>query len=214
MCVCVCVCVHLGFVCMCVFEKKPEKQNKKTSFQRKLLFIIEYFYHHYHHHHLYLVPLARILSPSLSLAILLFHPSPPAGLLDNIQCPYRAIVDKFLLVVKHMHILVKGSIGERRIWGPPYFNSACPVCLIWMVLEMGDIWPYSCCFVGWCFQDLFNIVRSILVQFPSSFCSICLVSIQLVHPYSSMDTIAVWKKIVHNLFSLLNHHQSDVSMWY
>ena len=35
----------------------------------------------------------------------------------------------------------------------------CPECLdhlIWMVLEMGGRWPYSCCFVGCCFQDLFN----------------------------------------------------------
>ena len=31
---------------------------------------------------------------------------------------------------------------------------ACPVRLIWMVLEIGDKWPYSCCFAGCCFQDL------------------------------------------------------------
>ena len=30
---------------------------------------------------------------------------------------------------------------------------------------------YSCCFVGCCFQDLFNIAHSILVQFPSTFFS-------------------------------------------
>ena len=36
---------------------------------------------------------------------------------------------------------------------------------------MGDRLPYGCVFffVGFCFQDLFNITRSILVQFPSSF---------------------------------------------
>ena len=42
---------------------------------------------------------------------------------------------------------------------PTYLNH-----LIWMVLEMGGEWPYSCCFVGCCFQDLFNIAHSILVQ--------------------------------------------------
>ena len=51
----------------------------------------------------------------------------------------------------------------------------CLVCLIWMVLEMG-------CY----FQDLFNIARSILVQFPSSFFSICLVSIHLVELTQSL----------------------------
>ena len=37
------------------------------------------------------------------------------------------------------------------------------VCLTWIVFVMGGKWPYSCCFVGCCLQDLFNIARSILV---------------------------------------------------
>ena len=36
---------------------------------------------------------------------------------------------------------------------------------------------------------------SILVQFPSSLFSIHLVSVQMVHPYSSMDMTAAWKKL-------------------
>ena len=63
-----------------------------------------------------------------------------------------------------------------------------------MVLEMEGKWPYSCCFVGCCFQDLFNIVRNILVQFSSSFFSIRLISIYAVHPFSSIDATAAWKK--------------------
>ena len=42
----------------------------------------------------------------------------------------------------------------------------CPACLVFLimtVLVMGGRWPYSCCFVGYCLQDLFNIARSILV---------------------------------------------------
>ena len=42
----------------------------------------------------------------------------------------------------------------------------CPVCLVcltWIVFVMGGRWPYSCCFVGGCLLDLFNIARSILV---------------------------------------------------
>ena len=30
---------------------------------------------------------------------------------------------------------------------------------IWMILEMGSKWSYNSCFVGCCFQDLFNINR-------------------------------------------------------
>ena len=42
----------------------------------------------------------------------------------------------------------------------------CPACLVRLTLivfVMGGWWPYSCCFVGCCLQDLFNIARSILV---------------------------------------------------
>ena len=60
--------------------------------------------------------------------------------------------------------------------------------------EMGGRWPYSYCFVGCCFQDLFNITRSIFV--PSSLFSIRLVTVQVVHPYSNMDTTAAWKNYV------------------
>ena len=74
----------------------------------------------------------------------------------------------------------------------------CPVCLVrltWMVSEIGGWWPYSCCFVGCWFQDLFDITRSILVQFPFSFLSVRFVSVHVVHPYRNMDTTAAWKKV-------------------
>ena len=45
-----------------------------------------------------------------------------------------------------------------------------------------------------CFQDFLNTARSILVQLPSGFFSIRLVIAQVVHPYSSMDMTAIWKK--------------------
>ena len=49
--------------------------------------------------------------------------------------------------------------------------------------------------MGCCFQDLFNIARIILVQLPSSFFSMYVVSVLVVLPYSSMDTTAAWKKM-------------------
>ena len=61
---------------------------------------------------------------------------------------------------------------------------------------MGGKWPYNCRFVGCCFKDLFNITRSILVQFPSSFFSMRFVSVHVVHPYCSIDTTAAWKKSI------------------
>ena len=56
------------------------------------------------------------------------------------------------------------------------------VHLICMVVVMGGRWLYSCCFVGCCFQDLFNMTRTSLVQSPISFFSIHFVSIHVVHP--------------------------------
>ena len=60
---------------------------------------------------------------------------------------------------------------------------------------MGGRRQYSCCFVECCFQDLFNIPRSILVEFPSSFFSKRLISVHVVHPYNRVDVTIACKKI-------------------
>ena len=72
---------------------------------------------------------------------------------------------------------------------------ACLVCLIWMVFEMAGRSLYSCSFVGCCFQDLFSIVYSILVQLLSNFFSIHLVNVHVVYPYSSIDMTTARKKL-------------------
>ena len=77
--------------------------------------------------------------------------------------------DRFLLGGQHRLVHEKGSIMSSFLLPQP-----CPayfVRLIWMVLEIGGKWRYSCCFVKCCFQDLLNIARSILVQLLSSFFS-------------------------------------------
>ena len=88
----------------------------------------------------------------------------------------------------------------------------CPVCLvrlIWMFFVMGGRWPYSCCFVECCLQDLFNTAHSILVQFLSSFFSIRLVSIHVVHPYSSINMTIAWKKLHFILLDRSVFHITD-----
>ena len=74
----------------------------------------------------------------------------------------------------------------------------CPACLVRLtriVFVMRGRWPYCWFFVGCCYQDVFNIARNILVELPSSFFSSRLVSVQVVHPYSSIDSTAAWKKL-------------------
>ena len=86
---------------------------------------------------------------------------------------------------------------------------ACLVCQTWIVFVMGGRWPYNCCFVGCCLQDLFNIARSIHASLPSSFFSIRLVSICVVHLYSSIDTTAAWKKLRCILSVRSDFHMTD-----
>ena len=86
---------------------------------------------------------------------------------------------------------------------------ACLVRLTLIVFVMGSRWPYSWCLVGCCRQDLFNIARNILVQLPSSFFSNRLVSVQVVHPYNSIDTTAVWKKLHFILSVRSDFHMID-----
>ena len=61
---------------------------------------------------------------------------------------------------------------------------------------MDGMWPYSYYFVECCFQDLFNMARSILVQLPSSFFSMHLVSVHVVHPYSNINYDCCMEKSV------------------
>ena len=74
---------------------------------------------------------------------------------------------------------------------------------------MGGRWPCSCCFVGCCLQDLFNIACSILVELPSSLFSSRLVSIHVVHLYSSIDMIAAEKKLRFILLVRSDFHMTD-----
>ena len=86
-------------------------------------------------------------------------------------------------------------------------SPTCLVRLIWMIFVMGVKWPHSCCFVGCCLQDLLNTARSILVSLSSSFFSIYLVNVHVVHPYNSTDTTIAWKKTV------LFYRTSLISTW-
>ena len=73
-----------------------------------------------------------------------------------------------------------------------------------MVLKIGGKWSYSCCFMKCCFLDLFSKVHSIFVQFLSSF-----FSVNVVHPFNSIDTNAAWMKFRFNLSGRSDFHMID-----
>ena len=89
------------------------------------------------------------------------------------------------------------SHGRTSLTNLSLHLQQCPVCLvglIWIILEVGSRELYSCFFVGFCFQDLFNIASSSLVHFPSNFFFWRFVSIHVVRPHSRMGTTSAWKK--------------------
>ena len=59
--------------------------------------------------------------------------------------------------------LCKGVHSSTSLISSSLFLQQCPSCLVRLILivfMMDGRWPYSCCFVRCCLQDLFNIARS------------------------------------------------------
>ena len=96
---------------------------------------------------------------------------------------------------------------EFVLTSPAASHMFCPSYLV--DFDMWGRWLYSCCFVGCCFQNLFNIACSIFVQFPSNFFSICLFSVHVVHPYSCRDITTAWKKLHFILSDKFDFHMID-----
>ena len=157
------------------------------------IFIWE-IYRQVHHHHV--VPLALIsltLSRHFSLSFIASGRSSGLHPVSSHNC--------CVYVLAGCPALARPYVGVHRntsLMSSSLLLQECPTCLAlltWIVLVMGGRWPYSWCFVGCCRQDLFNIARNILVKLPSSFFSSRFVSVQVVPPYSSIDTTAAWKKL-------------------
>ena len=136
----------------------------------------------------------------------------PAGLQSYIPYQNRAAVCRFELVILPLLGHVEGVHWSSSLMISSLLLQQCPTCLVhltWIVFMMGGKWPYSCCFVGCCLHDLFNIAHNILAELLSSFFSTCLVSVHVVHPYSSIDTTAASKKLCFILSVRSDFHMPD-----
>ena len=130
--------------------------------------------HHHHHHHV--VPLAQVsltLSRHFSLSFIASGRSSGLHPVSSHSCCMYVLAFRpaFAHVGVHRSTLFMSSL---------LLLQRCPACLVrltWIVFVMGGRWPYSCCFVGCCRQDLFNIARNILVYLLSSFFSSRFVSV-------------------------------------
>ena len=172
MCVCVCV-----WVCVIIY-----------------FFELAHKFHVNHHHHV--VPLAQIsltLSRHFSLSFIASGRSSGLHPVSSHSC--------YMYVLAGRPASARPYVGVHRstsLMSSSLLLQQCPAYLVrqtWKVFVMGGRWPCSWCFVGCCRQDLFNIAHNSLVQLPSSFFYSCLVSVQVVHPYSSINTTVAWKKL-------------------
>ena len=116
------------------------------------------------------------------------------------------------MVVLPLLVHVKGFTGGGHLWVLPFFSHVCPTCLVPLTrifFMMGGQWPYSWYLVGCCLQELFNNARSILVELTSIFSIICLVTVNVMHPYINIYTTTAWKKQCFILSVWSDFHKTD-----
>ena len=78
-------------------------------------------------------------------------------------------------------------------------------CSSWIICEMGDIQPYSQCFEGCSFQDLFRMAHiSHQAFFFRHF-----IKVLMVLPYNSTAMATAWKKSSFTLSDRSNFHMID-----
>ena len=157
------------------------------------IYIYLHSYHHHHHHHV--VPLARI-SLTLSNSSLSFIASGRSSGLHPVSshsyCMYvRAGRPTFAWLYAVVH-------RSTSLMSSSLLLQQCPACLVrltMIVFVMGGRWPYSSALWVVTARACSIFHTTFLCKLPSSFFVSRLVSIQVVHPYSSIDTTAAWKNL-------------------
>ena len=146
-------------------------------------------HHHYHH----VVPLVRIsltLSRYFSLSFIASGRSSGLHPISSHSCCMYVRAGRPAFAWPYVEVHRSTSLMSSSL-----LLQQCPACLVHLtciVSMMRGRWLYSWCLVGCCCQDLFNIALNILV---SSFFFSRLVSVQVLHLYSSIDMTAAWKKL-------------------
>ena len=164
----------------------------------------------WNHHHHQVMPLARIsltLSRHFSLSFIASGRSSVRHPVSSHSCCMYVRAGRLAFARSYV-----GFHRSKSLMSSSLLLQQCPACLVhltWIVFVMGGRWSYSWCLVGCCRKDLFNVARNILVLLPSSFFSSRLVSVQKVHPYGSINTTAVWKKLHFILSVRSDFHMID-----
>ena len=128
----------------------------------KILLKLDKWYHHHHHHHV--VPQARIslsLSRQFSLSFLASGRSSGIYPVSSHSCWMYVWAGRPAFFRPYVGVHRSTSLMSSSLLLQQY--PACLVCLTWIVFMIGGRWSYSWCLAGCCLQDLFNVVRNILL---------------------------------------------------
>ena len=149
-----------------------------------------------HHHHHHVVQRARI---SLTLSRHFSQSFIASGGSSGL---YPVSSHSCCMYVRAGHpAFARPYVGVYRstsLLSSSLFLQQCP----WIVFLMGGRWPYSWCFVGCCLQEFCSQHSWVIAVWR-------FVSVQVVHPYSSIDTTAAWKKLRFILSLRSDFHMID-----
>ena len=128
-------------------------------FDEAILYSHIQLHNHHHHHHVALV--ARIsvtLSRHSPLSFIALGRSSGQHPVSSHSCWMYVRAGRPAFAWPCMGVHKSTSLMSSSL-----LLQQCPACLArltWIVLVIGGRWPYSCCLVACCHQDLFKIARS------------------------------------------------------
>ena len=118
------------------------------------------------------IPLKKETKPKLTiiiiLALIIILRATSMDIHDPLS-PLHPIIHHFLQVLRATSCILTELLYVHRrtsLMSSSLFLQQCPACLVHLTLivfMIGGRWPYSCCVVEYCIQNLFNIAHSILV---------------------------------------------------
>ena len=120
----------------------------------------EYIFHH-HHHVMRLARISQTLPLHVSLSFIAsgrssgLHPVSSHSCCMNVRAGRPAFDWPYAGVHWSTSLTISSLLLQQCL--------VCLVRLACIVFVLGGRWLYSWCFVGCCYQDLFNIARNILV---------------------------------------------------
>ena len=154
------------------------------------IFYVNGTFCHHHHHVMQLAQISLTLSRHFSRSFITsgrslgLHPISSHSCCMYVQAGCSAFAWPYAGVHRSTSLMSSSLLLQQ-----------CPACLVrltWIIFVMGGRWPYSWCLVGCCCQDCSILLATFLCNCHLAFSP---VSTPVVHPYSSINMSAAWKKL-------------------